>query len=143
MPEYRMPGVYVEELTSLPPAVADVATAVPLFIGYTAQAGELPGVSQRIRSLAEFEACFGKGAPCRIGKVEVDKAGCFLSATIAMDYYLHDALRRTDTQRPGAVFARRGGACPPEHQGGKHGIRRPQGGCRKQEPGRDGGYQRS
>ena len=29
--------------------------------------------------------------------------------------HLHDALRRTDTQRPGAVFARRGGACPPEH----------------------------
>ncbi len=103
MPEYRMPGVYVEELTSLPPAVADLATAVPLFIGYTAQAGEQPGVPQRIRSLVEFEARFGKGAPCRIGKVEVDKAGRFLSATIAMDYYLHDALR--------LFYANGGGDC--------------------------------
>ncbi len=103
MPEYRMPGVYVEELTGLPPAVTDVATAVPLFIGYTAQAGETPGVPQRIRSLAEFEIGFGKWSPCRVGKVEVDKAGRFRSATIATDYYLYDALR--------LFYANGGGNC--------------------------------
>ena len=34
MPTYYTPGVYVEEISTLPPSVAEVATAVPAFVGY-------------------------------------------------------------------------------------------------------------
>lgn len=98
MPEYLMPGVFVEELSLLPPSVAEVETALPAFIGYTAQAvqgkaDDLHNVSHRIRSLAEFEACYGKGAASLVGRVDVDKAGNFLSASVETPYFLYDALR--------------------------------------------------
>ena len=34
---YKTPGVYVEEISKLPPSVAEVETAIPAFIGYTEQ----------------------------------------------------------------------------------------------------------
>lgn len=37
MPEYRAPGVYVEELAGAPPPVTPVETAIPVFVGYTAK----------------------------------------------------------------------------------------------------------
>src|SRR5574343_391917 len=84
MAEYRVPGVFIEELAKLPPAVAEVETALPAFIGYTAQAtlsrsGDLLGVPHRIRSLVEFEACYGIGASCRDKRGDLDKAGNIVS----------------------------------------------------------------
>ena len=38
MADYKTPGVYVEEISTLPPSVAAVATAIPAFIGYTEKA---------------------------------------------------------------------------------------------------------
>ncbi|AKG21584.1 phage tail sheath family protein [Calothrix sp. 336/3] len=35
---YKTPGVYIEEISKFPPSVAEVATAIPAFIGYTQQA---------------------------------------------------------------------------------------------------------
>lgn len=32
---YKTPGVYVEEISKFPPSIAEVATAIPVFIGYT------------------------------------------------------------------------------------------------------------
>jgi len=32
---YKTPGVYVEEISKLPPSVAQVETAIPAFIGFT------------------------------------------------------------------------------------------------------------
>ena len=62
---YKTPGVYVEEISLLPPSVAQVETAIPAFIGYTAIAedsGEdLTEVPTRITSLLEYETYFGKG----------------------------------------------------------------------------------
>jgi len=63
---YKTPGVYVEEISKLPPSVAEVDTAVPAFIGYTQIAkryadNDLKKVPTRIRSLLEFEQYFGKG----------------------------------------------------------------------------------
>ena len=56
MTVYRTPGVYVEEISTLPPSVAEVATAIPAFIGYTEKTDtELA----RITSLREFETTFG------------------------------------------------------------------------------------
>ncbi len=59
MATYRTPGVYVEEISTLPPSVAEVSTAVPAFFGYTEKGS---GVA-RISTLLEFEELFGKAKP--------------------------------------------------------------------------------
>ena len=38
MANYKTPGVYIEEISSLPPSVGQVPTAVPAFIGYSEKA---------------------------------------------------------------------------------------------------------
>lgn len=62
---YKTPGVYVEEITKFPPSVAQVATAIPAFIGHTEFAKEkvdddLRNVPKEINSLLEYEKYFGK-----------------------------------------------------------------------------------
>ncbi len=59
MATYRTPGVYVEEISTLPPSVAEVSTAVPAFIGYTAAGKKVA----RINTLLEYETAFGKARP--------------------------------------------------------------------------------
>ncbi|MHB1179788.1 MAG: hypothetical protein ACYCZO_15840 [Daejeonella sp.] len=71
---YKTPGVYIEEIPKFPPSVAQVETAIPVFIGYTARSGidgaplstaviDAITVSEgkRITSLLEYETYFGKG----------------------------------------------------------------------------------
>lgn len=58
------PGVYVQEISTLPPSVAEVETAIPAFIGYTEKAdrlvaGDLVMISNKIGSLGEFEQFYG------------------------------------------------------------------------------------
>ncbi len=65
---YKTPGVYVEEISKLPPSVAQVETAIPAFIGYTEKAtnkikGDLKGVPTRITSMLEYETYFGYAKP--------------------------------------------------------------------------------
>ncbi|RAI84831.1 phage tail sheath family protein [Algoriphagus yeomjeoni] len=61
------PGVYIEEISTLPASVASVETAIPAFIGHTDLAeknGEdVRGVPTRITNILEFEGIFGKGNP--------------------------------------------------------------------------------
>lgn len=64
MPEYKTPGVYIEEIPKLPPSIASVETAIPAFIGYTQKArlkedGDLKLKPQRIVSMLEYEQYFG------------------------------------------------------------------------------------
>jgi phage tail sheath protein FI len=59
MPTYNTPGVWVEEISTMPPSVAQVATAIPAFVGYTEQGS---GVA-RISSLLDYENQFGKAKP--------------------------------------------------------------------------------
>jgi phage tail sheath protein FI len=65
MATYRTPGVYVEEISTLPPSVAEVATAVPAFIGYTetgpADTDEPEVV--RVATMLEFKTAFGGPKP--------------------------------------------------------------------------------
>ncbi len=65
---YLTPGVYVEELSTLPPSVASVATAIPAFIGCTQKAPPersdsasppSPIVVKRIGTMLEYETNFG------------------------------------------------------------------------------------
>lgn len=59
------PGVYIEEVSTIPPSIAAVATAIPAFIGYTEKAEEnkdstaLLFKPTRITSMLEFEEIFG------------------------------------------------------------------------------------
>jgi len=41
MPEYKTPGVYMEEIPKLPPTITSVETAIPAFIGYTQKAHQV------------------------------------------------------------------------------------------------------
>jgi len=68
MPEYKTPGVYVEEIPKLPPSIASVETAIPAFIGYTDKAnlkgiGDLKLIPYRISSMLEYEQYFGLASP--------------------------------------------------------------------------------
>lgn len=65
MATYKTPGVYIEEISLFPPSVAEVATAIPAFIGYTEKAkktvdDDLLFDPTRITSMVEYEQYFGK-----------------------------------------------------------------------------------
>ena len=73
----RTPGVYVDEISLIPPSVAEVATAVPAFIGYTEKAPDGHNDFNnpkplRIMSMFEYEYYFGKAAPAVIN-VEIGR----------------------------------------------------------------------
>ncbi len=78
MATYRSPGVYVEEISTLPPSVAEVATAVPAFIGYT-ETGPAdtddPAVV-RVATMLEFKTAFGGAPPAAFTVIDAaDPAG--------------------------------------------------------------------
>lgn len=52
----KVPGVYVQEISTLPPSVAAVDTAIPAFVGYTEKG---PSVPTRITSFLEYVQLFG------------------------------------------------------------------------------------
>lgn len=61
----KTPGVYVNEISTFPPSVAQVSTAIPIFIGYTEKAVDANGNSltnkpTKIFSLLEYIENFGK-----------------------------------------------------------------------------------
>jgi len=65
MANYKTPGVYVEEISKLPASVAPVATAIPVFIGYTEKRTRNGKVLAnatpvRITSLLEYQEIFGE-----------------------------------------------------------------------------------
>jgi phage tail sheath protein FI len=62
----KTPGVFVNEIPSFAPSIAQVATAIPAFIGYTQMAVDANGnpvtnQAVRISSLIEYVKYFGKG----------------------------------------------------------------------------------
>lgn len=64
------PGVYVQEIPSLPPSVAEVETAIPAFIGYTEKAdqvnpGDLINIANKVTSLSDYIAFYG-GPPIEV-----------------------------------------------------------------------------
>ncbi len=63
MPNYLTPDVYVEEISTLPPSIAQVSTAIPVFFGHTGIAerngGSLVNVPVRINTFLEFKTIFG------------------------------------------------------------------------------------
>jgi Bacteriophage tail sheath protein len=113
---FKTPGVYIEEITTFPPSVVAVETAIPAFIGYTERAagadgGSLLFVPTRIRSLLEFEERFGGAFRPASYRVRVNTAaGNAIGAATPRDaannerhYYLYGCLRH--------FYANGGGPC--------------------------------
>lgn len=75
--DLRMPGVYTQEIATLPPTVGVIPSAVPVFIGYTETAvkkGEdLHGKPTRIKSMKEYQDLFGS-APLQHIEVAIDES---------------------------------------------------------------------
>ncbi|MET0637498.1 MAG: phage tail sheath C-terminal domain-containing protein [Chitinophagaceae bacterium] len=68
MNDYKTPGVYVEEKQRLPPSIASVETAIPVFVGYTQiaqwrQPDDLRNKPKRIVSMLEYVRFFGGPDP--------------------------------------------------------------------------------
>ena len=64
MSNYKTPDVYIEEVSTLPPSVAEVSTAIPAFIGHTEKAVDSEGrplknIPVRVSTLLEYMAYFG------------------------------------------------------------------------------------
>lgn len=106
MTSYQAPGVYVEEIATLPPSVAEVSTAVPAFIGYTEKGA---GVA-RIDTLIDYEQRFG-GPPARgFAVTTVTDSGTGASsitsvtpASVAFEHRMHHAVS--------LYFKNGGGSC--------------------------------
>jgi phage tail sheath protein FI len=59
MATFNTPGVYIQEISTLPPSIAPVSTAIPAFIGYTQIGTTTPRKAVRITSMIEFVQNFG------------------------------------------------------------------------------------
>lgn len=65
MAEFKTPGVYIQEISTLPASIVPVATAIPAFVGYTAQRfrnGETfeINIPVRVSSYLEYKEIFGE-----------------------------------------------------------------------------------
>ncbi|MEN9866775.1 MAG: hypothetical protein RL748_2365 [Pseudomonadota bacterium] len=112
MATYRTPGVYVEEISTLPPSVAEVSTAIPAFIGYTSigptpdGSGKVIPVVNRINTLMDFEAIYGAANPAAFAVTTSNNGSDIASITRnvpAFDFLLYYSLA--------LYFKNGGGSC--------------------------------
>lgn len=90
MPSYKTPGVYVEEISKFPPSVAQVATAIPAFIGST-EKGE-KNDPKRISNMVEFEQSFGGPEKAAIS-ITIDKDEISADVSLAKNCILYPSLQ--------------------------------------------------
>jgi len=118
---YKTPGVYINEITTLPASVAQVATAIPAFVGFTETATDSDGsilknVPKRITSMVEYRQFFGGAAeptnsagtgigtpPRPIVVLDEDNGYAVESIDIVDQFYLYYSMQ--------AYFANGGGPC--------------------------------
>ncbi|MEO5734495.1 MAG: phage tail sheath C-terminal domain-containing protein [Rubrivivax sp.] len=104
MATYRTPDVYVEEISTFPPSVAEVETAIPAFIGYTETAtkivtGDLNLKPTKVYNLPEYEQYFGMpAAPAIAATVTIDPVTFVVTDTTVtpppvLDYLLYYAVK--------------------------------------------------
>src|SRR3954467_2873399 len=99
MPVYKTPDVYVEEISTLPPSVAEVSTAIPAFLGYTERG---PAIA-RVTTLLEYEDLFGGPMPSNFTvSVSAGQIGAVTRATTP-EYLMSYAVSH--------YFKNGGGAC--------------------------------
>jgi phage tail sheath protein FI len=100
-----VPGVYIKELNAFPNSVVEVATALPVFIGYTQQASyqgkSLANKVVQISSLNDYVAFFGKGPSPQYTLAEWTKP---TPANPAADITGLNGKSYTVTAVPGSMF---------------------------------------
>jgi len=107
MPTYKTPDVYIEEISTFPPSVAEVETAIPAFIGYTQKTTEkgksLINEAKRIKSMLQYVEIFGGAADPDTIEVRLSDQNSVEEVSIEPQYFLYDNLRM--------FFANGGGDC--------------------------------
>lgn len=115
MPTYKTPDVYVEEISVLPRSVAEVATAIPAFVGYTEkdshQQVSLVNKPRAVASLVEFESIFGRGPVTEVTELILDSAQNVVSATFDNKYYLYESIRLYFANGGARVYIVSAGRC--------------------------------
>lgn len=106
----KSPGVYIEEISVLPPSVAPVATAIPAFIGYT-EKGPL-ATPTRIKTMLEFEQIFGGPFKETFAVTSTLSGGAytFTTSVTPSKYMLYQSMQ--------LFFANGGGVCYVASAGG-------------------------
>jgi len=105
----KTPGVYTTEIPLFPPSVAQVATAIPAFIGYTewaARKGQsLLGKPTKISSMVEFRQLFGGPFIVSAGNFDlhIDSSNNVTNVVYNKMFYMFDAIRH--------YFDNGGGSC--------------------------------
>lgn len=98
--QIQKPGVYIEEINKFPPSIADVETAIPVFIGYTEKAdlhaaGDLHFVAHRIMSMLEYEQYYGKDFVTSFSKVQLDNTNKVIAAEpVSPQYFLYYSMQQ-------------------------------------------------
>jgi len=93
----KTPGVYISEINGFPPSIAQVATAIPAFVGYTEKGSTVP---TKISSLLEYEENFG-GSP-KPDNINIDISNNVYDVTES-EFKLYNSLR--------LFYANGGGEC--------------------------------
>lgn len=93
MSQLKTPGVYIQEVSKLPPSVAQVETAIPAFIGYTEKAKnkkekDLELVPTRITSMLEYVAHFGGANALDLSIISDATTGGLVLAGLAPEKFL-------------------------------------------------------
>ncbi|MEC4004874.1 phage tail sheath C-terminal domain-containing protein [Flavobacterium sp. SUN052] len=98
----KTPGVYINEIDAFPQSVAQVATAIPAFVGYTEKGSTEP---TRIVSMLEYKQLFGGGPQPATISISLDADNTPTSATNAAEsqYNLYNSLQ--------LFYANGGGEC--------------------------------
>lgn len=101
----KTPGVYINEIDAFPPSVAQVATAIPAFVGYTEKSPEPLLKPVRIKSMLEFEQFFGGAPEPKDVKVFLDENNIAtnLSTVTESKFKLYNSMR--------LFYANGGGVC--------------------------------
>jgi len=95
----KTPGVYVEEIALFPPSVAEVATAIPAFIGYTEKAinadlKQLKNIPVKISSLLEYSELFGGPYGVLTYTISADGNNVVTAAKPDKRFHLYDSLHQ-------------------------------------------------
>ncbi len=103
----KTPGVYVTEIPSFPPSIAQVATAIPVFVGYT-EFATVYGKSAymqaiEINSLVQYTTYFGDTPANQAVTVTLDSSNNPTNVTITPPYQMYNAIQ--------LFFAHGGGTC--------------------------------
>lgn len=115
---YQTPGVYVEEIPKFPPSVAEVATAIPVFVGHTRkadklEAGDLSKKPFRISSFLEYSIYYGDAIYQDITvTVDMNKLPVKASADNPSPYNMYYALRSFYDNGGGPCYVFSVGAYP-------------------------------